>query len=294
MTLVSVASLQNNMPTAAVPLAFVPCLLSCAGISFHAPASLIKATRLSSELRWRVCLPYLMCFPCSILLCCADQRPARNSSRGIIQKKQQKKTERERGSRYKRCSSEQMIQYWWRGKAKGGTTSVTSGENQQDWTCILFQSLLLLNQGMNSCDTVGQTRPKKPTMTTTKSLALKRPLKFSQTVTSFHTTCNLRQWGELAGLMGFDSNNNNCPVRVEAGSHDGRLSNPITSGQFCSVHHHLLLQTVKSAHIHVIWTKYDTHCRNIDPVRNETVWFAETDNANILFWSRECSYCTLY
>lgn len=94
--------------------------------------------------------------------------------RGIHQEElfKKKKTERERGSRYKRCSSEQMIQYWWRGEAKGGTTSVTSGENQQDWTCILFQSLLLLNQGMNSCDTVGQTRPKNTVWQLQKLLPL--------------------------------------------------------------------------------------------------------------------------
>lgn len=43
---------------------------------------------------------------------------------------------------------------------------------------------------------------KKHSMTTTKSLALKRPLKFSQTITFFHTTCNLMGMRGTGGIDG--------------------------------------------------------------------------------------------
>lgn len=71
---ISVTSLQNKSSAALESMAFVPCSLSCAGISFHGPALLIKAARLSSQLHWRVCLPYLMFLPCSIHFCCTDQK----------------------------------------------------------------------------------------------------------------------------------------------------------------------------------------------------------------------------
>lgn len=96
---------KTKRSTAPVSMAFVPCFLSYAGFSFHAPALLIKAAWLSSEFHWRVRLHYLMCFPCSIHLHSAAQI---KGQRGIHQKELFKKRKRRRGSRYKRCSSEQI------------------------------------------------------------------------------------------------------------------------------------------------------------------------------------------
>lgn len=78
-------------------VAFAPCCLSCAAISFYTPALLIKAARISSELH------YLMCFHCSI----RSHSVARIKGRRGIHQKELFKKER-RGSRYKRRSSEQI------------------------------------------------------------------------------------------------------------------------------------------------------------------------------------------
>lgn len=180
------------MPTAAVPLAFVPCLLSCAGISFQAPASLIKATRLSSEFRWRVGRPYPMCFPCSILFCCADQRPARNSSKGIIQKKK-KKTEREEDQDIRDVPLNKLSNIGGeerqRGHDKRNIGRESTGFNK-GMTCIV----IVIESG-NEQPWYCWTDWSKNHYNNYKIFALKHPLKFSQTITFFHTTRNLGNEG---------------------------------------------------------------------------------------------------
>lgn len=96
---------RTKRSTAPVSVAFVPCFLLCAGISFHAPALLIKAAwLLRVPLKSSPSLSDVLPLLNTLAFCCTDQRPARNSSKGIIQKKRK----RRRGSRYKRCNSEQI------------------------------------------------------------------------------------------------------------------------------------------------------------------------------------------
>ena len=85
---ISVISLQNKGSTAPVSMAFVPCLLSCADILFSCPCLVDQgcAALLRVPLKSLPSLSDVLPPLNTLAFCRTDQRPERNSSKGIIQK----------------------------------------------------------------------------------------------------------------------------------------------------------------------------------------------------------------
>lgn len=75
---------------------------------------------------------YLMCLRCSIHFCCTDQRPAGNSSKGIIQKKERRDEDQDVGDVAPNKLDGYPILVERTNKGKADTTSVKSGEKTQD------------------------------------------------------------------------------------------------------------------------------------------------------------------
>ena len=73
-----------------------------------------------------------MCLRCSIHFCCTDQRPAGNSSKGIIQKKERRDEDQDVGDVAPNKLDGYPILVERTNKGKADTTSVKSGEKTQD------------------------------------------------------------------------------------------------------------------------------------------------------------------
>lgn len=237
-------------------MAFVPCFLLCAGISFHAPALLIKAAwLLRVPLKSLPSLSDVLPLLNTLAFCCTDQRPARNSSKGIIQKKERGEEDQDIRDVALNKLDGYPILVERTSKGKGGATSTKLGESILilGIICILFH-ILLFDESGNAQQWHYGTEIYRLVVLHDIYRLVQKTLKQQQSL-PFHSSSQ-RPTHVLSLLLLLSNHTgqfpsfprlHNCPVKVEADWHWTRKAKlkpwlvntvddyPITFSQFCRV-----------------------------------------------------------